>query len=272
MTSFETTGHVAVRVTLGGGEVNVQAVAGTGVDVELVPLRDNDATRQAIDEAKVELSDRGGGHELTIQIAKRSGSLLGRGAKVGVRARCPLGSDLDLRAGSADLEAVGALGAVRVKTASGDISLEDAERLQIDTASGDVRVRDIVGSAELRSASGDVSIRRCGGLVTANVVSGDLSISEAAAGLALTTVSGDAHVQAAGGGRMRVQAVSGDVHLGIKPGERLYIDATSVSGTMSSELDVHDAPPADATEEVRELRIRTVSGDVRIVRAVGVGA
>jgi DUF4097 and DUF4098 domain-containing protein YvlB len=133
-------------------------------------------------------------------------------------------------------------------------------------------VRDIVGPAELRSASGDVSIRRCGGLVTANVVSGDLSISEAAAGLALTTVSGDAHVQAAGGGRMRVQAVSGDVHLGIKPGERLYIDATSVSGTMSSELDVHDAPAADATEEVRELRIRTVSGDVRIVRAVGVGA
>lgn len=271
MTAFETSGHVAIRVALGGGEVSVQAGEGPGVDVELVPLRDNDATRQAIAEAKVELSDHSGGHEVTIQIAKRSGLLVGRGAKVGVRIRCPHGSDLQLRGGSADLEAIGTLGTVRVKTASGDVSLEDSDRLELETASGDVRVRDVVGTAELRGASGDVSIRRCGGQITANLVSGDLTVGEAAAGFALTTVSGDVHVHAAGGGGMRVQAVSGDVHLGIKPGERLYIDATSVSGTMSSELDVNDAPPADATE-MRELRVRTVSGDVKIVRAAAVNA
>ena len=59
----------------------------------------------------------------------------------------------------------------------------------------------------------------------------------------MTTVSGDVEVRAAGGGSIRVQSVSGDVELGIKPGERLYIDASSVSGTMSSELGLEDSPP-----------------------------
>ena len=71
---------------------------------------------------------------------------------------------------------------------------------------------------------------------------------------------------------MRVQSVSGDVHLGIKPGERLYIDASSVSGTMSSELGIDEAPPTDSGATVNELRVRTVSGDLQIVRAAVVGA
>ena len=84
-------------------------------------------------------------------------------------------------------------------------------------------------------------------LLSANLVSGDLAVDDAAAGLDVTTVSGDVEVRAAGGGGIRVQAVSGDVQLGIKPGERLYIDASSVSGTMSSELGLEDSPPADST-------------------------
>ena len=71
---------------------------------------------------------------------------------------------------------------------------------------------------------------------------------------------------------MRVQSVSGDVHLAIKPGEHLYIDASSVSGTMSSELGLEDSAPADSSIAVSELRVRTVSGDLEIVRAAAVGA
>ena len=112
-----------------------------------------------------------------------------------------------------------------------------------------------------------MSVRRGLGLVTANLVSGDLAIGEAAAGLAVTTVSGDVRVDVAGGGGMRVQSVSGDVRLGIRQGERLYIDASSVSGTMSSELGLDDTPPADPGLPVVELRVRTVSGDLEISRA-----
>ena len=50
------------------------------------------------------------------------------------------------------------------------------------------------------------------------------------------------------------------------PGLVLWIDAQSVSGTMSSELDVGDEPSEPGQEAV-ELRVRTVSGDVRVARS-----
>ena len=54
---------------------------------------------------------------------------------------------------------------------------------------------------EVRTASGDVRVRRSGGALSANLVSGDLAVDDAAAGLDVTTVSGDVEVRAAGGGR-----------------------------------------------------------------------
>lgn len=272
MTVFETRGHVALRLTLSGGEVSIETSAEPSVEIELIPLRDNDSTGQAIAEARVDMIDRRGGHEVVIQIPKKkSGVLAGRGAKIGVRVRCPRGSDLALRAGSADLEASGSLGAVEIKTASGDVSLEDVGSLDVNTGSGDVRVRHAARTIDVRAASGDATVRSCEGLLSANLVSGDLSVGEAAGGLAVTTVSGDVRVRSAGGGGMRIQAVSGDVELAITQGESLYIDASSVSGTMSSELGLEEAPPADVGVGVIELHIRTVSGDVQITRATAVG-
>lgn len=268
MTDFATTGHVALLVTVGNGEVAVEGSAEPGVEVNLVPLRDNDATRQAIAEARVEMTDRGDGHEIVVQLQKKAGFMVGRGAKVGVRIRCPRGSDLGLRTGSADLDVTGELGSVDVKTASGDVVVDEAQRLQVQSASGDLRVNRVRGQADCRTASGDVRIGRCEGSLNAQLVSGDLSVGEASSGMTVTTVSGDVRFDAAGGGGMRVKSVSGDVHLAISPGERLYIDASSVSGKMVSELDVGDEPTIEGEGAVNELRVRTVSGDLQIVRAV----
>ena len=67
---------------------------------------------------------------------------------------------------------------------------------------------------------------------------------------------------------MQLGSVSGDIHLAIKQGEQLYIDASSLSGDMVSEIGLEDAPSAGSeTARCRELSIRTVSGDVQIVRA-----
>jgi hypothetical protein len=271
MPLFVTTGHVALRVTLSGGAVSIEATDDGNVEIELVPLRDNETTRRAIAEARVEMTDRGDGHEVVVQVGKKSGFPAGRGSKVGVRVRCPHGSDLGLRSSSADLGATGTLGVVDVKTSSGDVLLEDVGALEVATASGDVRVRDVARAVDLRTASGDAAVHRCGGFLSANLVSGDLWVEEAAAGLAVTTVSGDVRVHAVGGGGMRVQSVSGDVQLGIKPGESLYVDASSVSGTMTSDLGLGDTPPTDSAKPVSELRVRTISGDLKIARAAAVG-
>jgi hypothetical protein len=269
--TFDTPGAVLLRISLDGGEVGVETWDERRVDVQLIALRDNDITRQVIEEARVEMSPRGGGHEIVVDLKRKSGLALGRGPKVGVRVRCPEDSDLALRSSSADLEATGRLGSAEVKTASGDVHVEEVARLDVDTASGDVRARALAGAADVRTASGDMSLGRCNGMLSANLVSGDLYVEDAAAGLAVTTVSGDVQVRAGGGGSIRVQSVSGDVELAIKPGQRLYVDASSVSGTMSSELGLDDTPPVDPGTSVSDLRVRTISGDLNIIRAaVGV--
>ena len=98
VTVFETPGPVALRLTLAGGKVYVETSDDRTVEIELVPLRDNDITRQAIAEARVEMTDRGGGHEIVVQVPKKPGFLVGRDAKVGIRVRCPHGSGLGIRA------------------------------------------------------------------------------------------------------------------------------------------------------------------------------
>lgn len=268
MTAFEVAGHVLLRVSVGGGEVAVETADVRQVEVELVPLRDNDATREVIAAARVEMIPKGDGHEVIVELKRKSAFGFSRGPQVGIRVRCPNGSDLAALTASADVAATGSLGSVGVKTASGDVLLENASSLHVETASGDVRVHDVEGSAEIRTTSGDASVRRCGGPLTAKLVSGDLTVDDAAAGLDVTTVSGDLHVRVAGGGRMQVQSLSGDVELAVAPGQRLYVDASSVSGRMSTDLGLDDAPPADPGAPVRDLRVRTISGDVRIVRAV----
>lgn len=267
MTTFEPTGPVAVKVTLAGGEVRVDASDLPGVEVELVPLRDNEPTRKVIADARVEMIDGGGRNEVVVNLGKGNGFMIGRGPRVGVRIRCPRGSDLDVRSSSADLEVVGALGAVEAKTQSGAVSLQGVVSADLATASGDVHVRDAEHALSIRTLSGDVTVGRCGGTLTINLVSGDLAVVEAAAGFHVGTVSGDVEIQSAGGGPMQVGSVSGDVHLAIKPGESLYIDASSLSGDMSSELELEGVPSAGSDGPVRELSIRTVSGDVHIVRA-----
>ena len=74
-------------------------------------------------------------------------------------------------------------------------------------------------------------------------------------------------------GRIELKAISGDVLVGVRRGSRVYVDANTVSGTTSSELDLSDSP-APAPEALAddaplvELFVKTVSGDVRIERAL----
>ena len=203
---------------------------------------------------------------------KREGKLgiaWGRGPELTVRVRCPEGTDVGLAAQSADLEAQGPLGAVSVRSASGDATLQDAASLSFATASGDLSAGSIGGELTAKSASGDVDVRTVGGAGSVNTVSGDVRIGSTGDTLAVRTVSGDVDVEAAAAGVV-IGSVSGDVEVGAVPGLVLWIDAQSVSGTMTSELDVGDEPAADGQQTV-ELRIRTVSGDVRVTRS-GVAA
>ena len=267
MQRFETPERVRLRVTLGAGEVSIETTDVPEVTVDVVPLRDDAASRDAVAETRVELRELGDGHEVAVEVPQRWGFARTREASVAVRLRCPHGADVDATSASADLEAHGRLGAVRAKSASGDFALEVVGGpLNVATASGDVVADEVRGSVKVKTASGDVEVRRACEELNVGLVSGDLVVGEALGTVSVTTVSGDVRIASAGGGNVDLRSVSGDIEIGMRAGLRLWIDASSLSGSMVSELEVTEAPPADDAPLV-ELHAKSVSGDLRVRRA-----
>jgi DUF4097 and DUF4098 domain-containing protein YvlB len=149
------------------------------------------------------------------------------------------------------------------------VQLESARgRLEAKTASGDVAVTEIVDEATVVTVSGDVEVRRVAGSLNGRAVSGDVEIGSLDGQLTLSTTSGDVSLGTVEAGEVRVQTVSGDVRVGVARGTRVWIDAASVSGDLRSELGIEDGEPAsDESRPVVPLHVKTVSGDVSIVRA-----
>jgi hypothetical protein len=266
VTTFHTPGKVSLRVALGAGTVKVDAADTDDTEVELVALRDDDATRQAIADATVEARERADRTDVVVEVPRQGWNPLGRGASVGVSIRCPHGADLDVSTASADVTATGRLGKTSAKTASGDIAVETADVLNAASASGNVQAEEVHGDATFKSASGDASVRTVHGALSVNLASGEVTVGSTHGPVSVNTVSGDQRVGSVETGEVRLHSVSGDVEVGVRPGLRVWIDATSVSGALNSDLSTEDDLPPQGDAEIT-LRIRTVSGDVRIVRA-----
>lgn len=263
--SFPVSGPVSLVVRVPAGAVEIEAVETTEATVELEPLRGSSAA--AVEEATVTLRERPERPELIVEIESWGLRMLRRGASVRIAARVPVGSDVEVASASADVKSRGSVGKVEVKTASGDISFgEIAGQARVKSVSGDVDIERVGGPGTVQTVSGDVGVQLFEAEATVNTVSGDVKVAEARSSLRVQTVSGDANVAAATEGQMTMQSVSGDLKLGIRQGSKVYIDARSTSGNTSSELSVGAEPPASDGPLV-ELRAKSVSGDINIVRA-----
>jgi len=267
--TFDAAGRTIVRVEIPAGGLTVETWSEPRIEVEVAPGRGDDRSTVAAGETRVSAATRGDRQEVSVRAPKREGGLLGipwgRGPDLAVTIRCPDGTDIELDSHSAEFEARGSLGVVSVRSASGDATLDDATSLSYTTAAGDLTAGAVGEGLTVKSASGDVDVRSVGGPTSVNTVSGDARIGASAGPAAVRTVSGDVELEAVGAGVV-VGSVSGDVEVAAVPGLVLWIDAQSVSGTMTSELDVGDEP-AEGDETPVELRIRTVSGDVRVARS-----
>ncbi len=284
--TFDTPGDVRLDIRLGAGEIRLETGEVTETTVSLEPLRDNDASAAAVENARVELRERGDLHEIVIDVRDRGkGFGFSRGAEVLVEVRSPEGTSVETKTGSADVEGSGRFGSVEVETGSGDVEFseisKDAEisaasgdvqvdsvggQARINSASGDVQVGSIRGDAKINSASGDVQLRDCGGSLEVNSASGDVMVREAASSVNVNTASGDQLIGAVAQGSVTLKSASGDLRVGIREGSTLWVDARSRSGEVSSELPVSDLPPEGDAPHV-ELRANTMSGDISLVRA-----
>jgi DUF4097 and DUF4098 domain-containing protein YvlB len=273
MEVFETPGEVTLEVKIPTGRVVIGTSDEPVTTVDIVPV--GRRGEDALEQIEVSHHERGGRHVVTVEQRNRIqwGPIqISWGGDVEVRVTCPEGTDLELSGASTDIKAQGRYGAVAARTASGDLRLGEAHgKLEVKTASGDVKL-DVVEApkAVLGTVSGDVEIGKVEADLNLRTVSGDVELGVVRGPLTLATTSGDVSLRSLEAGELRAQTVSGDCTIGIARGTRIWVDASSVSGDMRSELAVGDGAPEGAGEESGEVvpvHVKTVSGDVAIVRA-----
>ena len=234
MPSWEFPAHdpVNLQVRVPAGDISVTAAATQTATVTI------DGTDRTLAITRVEFDDG----TLSIIVPDQAG--LGRDGSVDAVVELPEGSSCRVSTASADIRCAGPLGALDVHTASGDVSAEQVGGpARVDTASGDVSVG-AAAEANVETASGDVRIGQVGGAE-------------------VRTASGDVQIEAASGRRTDVKAASGDISVGVVPGIGVYLELSSLSGTVSSELE----PGEEAGQADMTLSCRTISGDVHVTRA-----
>jgi hypothetical protein len=270
---FETPGSVTLQVRIPTGRVLVETTDDPRTVVELEARgRRAEETLELID---VTHDERAGRHVVTVEQRDRFrwGPIqISWGGGVEVRVKCPVGTELELSGASTEFRAGGQYGKVSARTASGDIRLGDVSgKLELKTASGDVAFESLESEkAALVTVSGDVEIGRVDAQLMLRTVSGDVEFGATRGAVTVSTTSGDVDIRGLETGELKIQSVSGDVRVAVARGTQVFIDATSVSGDLRSELSMSpETPPAEngAGAEVVPVYVKTVSGDVALVRA-----
>jgi DUF4097 and DUF4098 domain-containing protein YvlB len=271
--TFETPGELRLDIRVPSGRIDIESKAGTTTEIELDVRGSEDEADELLEQARIELQETRGGHEVIVHVEDRSWGGLRFWRKVDIRltVRAPEGADLHCATASADLRGRGRFGSLEAEAASGDIQVDElAGDAAAKTASGDVRLASVGGGAVVNTASGDVELGQVGGEAVIKTASGDVGIEDAGRDVTVATASGDQRIAAVTAGRVDLKSASGDIEVGIREGSSLWVDARAMSGDLSSEVELSDAPPggegADDAPFV-ELKAASMSGDIEVVRA-----
>lgn len=256
-TVFPTPEGVDLRIGVSSGSVEVRCETRDDTSVEI-------SGERGPDDVIVERVERPGGRAL-IRIEQRNRRLFGSGPELRVRVHAPEGSGVDVKTGSADLSVHGLAGSIAFRSGSGEVTFDHVGGdVGIKVASGDVSGDRVDGDLSVHSASGEVRVASVGGAATASTASGDISVGAVGGSVNTNSASGDVRIGEAGAGSVHARTMSGDVSVGVARGARVWLDLSSLSGEAASELDA--AEEADGT--AAELRLSSVSGDIRVHRAL----
>jgi DUF4097 and DUF4098 domain-containing protein YvlB len=262
---FDTPGKVRLDLRLAGGRIEVETSETETTEVSVDAHGSDDAVRELLEATRVEHHRSGDRHEVRVHVPKRG--LFRRSVDVEIAVRAPHGADLRAQAASADTYGRGRLGAVAVDSASGDVELGTTEDAAVRSASGDVQIASVDGDATVSTASGDVRLGSVAGTSSVKSASGDVTLGQAGSDVSVSTASGDVELRAVARGRVELRSASGDVEIGIAKGSNVWVDARSMSGDMSSEVELGDTEPSGDEGPLVEVRAVSMSGDVKILRA-----
>ena len=264
--TFETPGELTLEVRVPTGRIEIEAVDGATTEVEL-DVRGGDEAAELLEEARIELRESRGGHEVVVEVESRRWSRLWRRLDIRLRIVAPEGANLRLSTASVDLRARGRLGWLEAEAASGDMEVDETSGdATVKAASGDVSLAMVGGAANINTASGDIKLGHIAGDVAVKAASGDVTVGDARGDATISTASGDQRIEAVTAGKVELKSMSGDIKVGIRQGSNVWVDARAMSGDLSSEVALGDDPPAEDAPLV-ELRAASMSGDIEVARA-----
>lgn len=140
-----------------------------------------------------------------------------------------------------------------------DIQVPKQTRLKVDVFSSDVRVRNVSGEQSLKTFSGDARVEDGAAKVSAKTFSGAIDVRL---------------IPAVTGPELDLETFSGAIELRVSDGAKAALEFDSFSGKLTSDLPLtlheqrkgHLLADLNGGDPQRPLRLKTFSGDVKIVR------
>ena len=284
MPTFDTPQPISVALELGVGDIRITASDRHDTVVEVHPS--DAANKSDVAAAEQTRVDYAGGR-LSIRGPKgwRKYSLRGGRESIDVEIALPAGSHVRGEAGVAVLRGAGRLGECRFKMGVGEVQLDQAGPVALETGAGDITVgraldgadvttgsgavhlSSIEGNGVIKNSNGDTWVGEVTGDLRVNAANGKISVDHAHATVAAKTANGDVYIGEVESGAVLAQTACGKVEVGVRDGVAAWLELNTSFGNVHNDLEA--APRPGAGEDAVEVRARSSFGDVTVHRSLG---
>jgi Putative adhesin len=281
MLTYETPRPVTITLSFGYVAANVRITASDRADTT-VDVQPTDAGSKAdvkiAEQTRVEQTDS----TIVVKAPKLS-ALFTKTGSIDVTVELPAGSAVNGESGMGEFVSVGPLGECKFKTGLGDIRVEEAETVALNTGMGDVTLDHAGGPAEVKTSSGALRVVRVDGPATVKnsngeswigEVTGDLQVRASNGSITVERARADANLKTANGsvrvgevfcGSVELETAAGRLEVGVHDGTAAWLDLQTVAGRVHNELDAASQPAS--SDQAVSVRARTSVGDIVIRRS-----
>ncbi|GAA2226450.1 DUF4097 family beta strand repeat-containing protein [Promicromonospora sukumoe] len=278
MPTFPAPHPVPVVVDVPFGNLHVVAGERDDVVVTVLPTDKKSGSVRAAEEIRVERD--GDAVTITYPNSWKQYVLPFAAGTADITVELPAGSELRGKTGS--LYAEGALASVDMTLSSGNVTLDDVDRVNLKVSAGAVSVRRTTGPGEIKvsagsvrvdEVAGDMTIRASNGATTVGSVTGTLQVHGAHADITVSRLHGTLTAKSAHAG-IRVNNLEsgsatltnsyGGIEIGVPEGVAAYLDVSSEHGSVRNHLTPTEGPVEN--ESTAEIHASTGYGDVVVRR------
>jgi hypothetical protein len=287
MPAFETPQPIAITVDVFLGHVEIIASDRTDTVVEVRP---SDAAKKDDVRAAEETEVGFAAGNLTVKTPRKwkmyAPPAAWRNPSIDVTIEVPAGSRLHGTAHLCRFLITGELGQCDLRTSVGDLQLEKAgplelqttggnitvdqvmSRARITTGTGTVRIREINGSAVVKNSNGDSTISEVAGDLQVNAANGNITVERPHGSVTAKTANGNIRIGDASRGTLQLETSLGELEVGIHPGTAAYLDVNTKSGTLQNLMETVDQPAQ--SEDIVHVYARSSFGNIIIRHATAI--